>query len=249
MDYYSNPMSFGLNNFDVNSFMQPQQTQTQPLPQSQPQTQFYPSPSFMYPSQSSIPVPHPTQLQSQPMPPPIKITQQLPEIQRLNAEIQQLKKSKKEQDALHERVISNNQEIIKMFQALFAEKQEIQSKFEEERTRLNACIIDLQSEIGILENKLSGMQGKEIDELEKQNHTLKKEKEYLKSENERLAKSNAFWIIKIHWFLLNNSSMKTKYGGEIRHMQEIIKDDYVKTGIVVARTKEIIKEYFDMKQK
>ena len=249
MAYHTNPMSFGLNGFDINSFMQTQQQQ-QLQPQPQHQNQFYPSPSFLnlYPSQSSIPVPHPTQLQSQPLPPPIKITQQLPEIQRLNAEIQQLKNSKKEQDTAHERVISNNQELIKMFQALFAEKQEIQSKFEEERTRLNACIIDLQSEIGILENKLSGMQGKEIDELEKQNQTLKKEKEYLKSENERLAKSNAFWIIKIHWFLLN-SSLKTKYGSEIRHMQEVIKDDYVKTGMVVARTKEIIKEYFDMKQK
>ena len=142
--------------------------------------------------------------------------------------------------------MNSNQEIIKMFQTLFKEKQEMQTKFEEERLRLNDCIINLQSEIGTLENKLSEMQVKTKFEVE--NQTLKKEKEYLKGENERIAKSNAFWIIKIHWFLLN-SSIKHKYGEEIRRMRDIIKDDYTKTGMVVARTKELLEEYFDMKQK
>ena len=194
--------------------------------------------------------------------PPVRVPPNLQqmEINRLNSEIyllsnkiQQLESSKKDQDSDQERIMSHNNEILEMCRTLLAEKQELQSKFDnalqntkDERNCFNSCIIDLQAQIGILENKLSEMQVKALSEFE--TTSLKQENERLLTENERLSKSNAFWILKIYKFLLT-SRLKHKYNGELNRMRDLVMNDYTKTGKVVARTKVILEECFSMEHK
>ena len=231
MTYYTNPMSFGFNGFDItnlsNSFppMRVQQPQYQP---QQPQYQ--------------------TQYQQQ-----IDINILTTEIHRLNTKIQQLESSKTEQDNDQERIMSHNKEVLDMCRTLITEKQDLQSKYDtaiqnakDERNRLDVYIVDMQCQIGILENKLSEMQVKAMSEFE--NSSLKQQTERLKAENARISKSNAFWILKIYKFLLA-SRLKHKYNVELCRMRDTIIDDYTKTGRFVERTKSILEEYFSMEHK
>jgi hypothetical protein len=238
MTYYTNPLSFGLNSFDItnlsNSFppmrvQQPQyQTQQPQYQNQQPQYQ--------------------TQHQQQ-----IDINILTTEIHLLNTKIKQLESSKAEQDNDQERIMSHNKEVLDMCRTLIAEKQDLQSKYDttvqnakDERNHLDVYIVDMQCQIGILENKLSEMQVKAMSEFE--NSSLKQENERLKAENSRFSKSNAFWILKIYKFLLT-SRLKHKYTVEINRMRDTIIDDYTKTGRFVERTKSIIEEYFSMEHK
>jgi chromosome segregation ATPase len=183
----------------------------------------------------------PPPLRVQQSPQQMEITRLNTEINRLTTKIQQLESSKTEQENDQERIMSHNKEVLEMCKNLFMENQKLQENSYDERQRLNACIIDLQSQIGILENKLSEMQVKTIVEFE--NTSLKQENERLKNENEKISKSNAFWILKIYKFLLS-SRLKHKYNTELNRMRDLVMDDYTKTGKVVARTKSILEEYF-----
>jgi hypothetical protein len=200
----------------------------------------------------SIPVPHPSQLQTQTQTQmstsSINMTAQNQEIKRLNAEIERMKNSKKEQDEATKSFMSYNQEIIKICQNLIVEKQEMQTKFEDERKLLNDCIINLQSDIGTLEKKLSEIESQVKETAEYEIQSLKTENQRLNDEVEKFSKSNAFWILKIHRFLLN-SNIKYKHGAELHRMRDLVVEDYTKTGMVVGRTKDILTEYFDSKQK
>lgn len=174
------------------------------------------------------------------------------EIMRLNSEIERLNGM----NAGKDNVFRQNEELLNICRTLIAEKKELQDKcdnqasiiqtMEADQKLIDEYAIAKTNEIAELENKLSQMKVKALVELE--NERLKEEITRLNSEVDRFSKSSTFWLNKVLVFLLQ-SSMKFKYGEELRRIKFTINDDYNKTGTVAGRVKDILKEYFDSKHK